>query len=504
MLNGYATQEGTNRHAAAHPSLTFNKLGSTGWQVSQAGFGGYRVDTDVPPFQEALMQALGLGINLIDTSSNYADGGSETLVGQTVQKLVRQGKLQRDELVIVTKGGYLQGSNYVLSQERKANGEPFPDLVEYMADLEHCIHPDFLADQITRSLQRLGMATIDVYLLHNPEYYLSWAKNQHQPLETARNEYYRRIRLAFEHLEKEVSRGRIQTYGISSNSFPYAAAHPEFTSLATCWELARQLRKEHHFRVIQLPMNLLEAGAATQINQPNGQTVLELARQQQLGVLINRPLNAYRDNNLTRLSDLPEPDYVSPAAVDARIANLVAQEVTLNRDILPTIEVTADVQDQLGRMLSAGQALDGYWLGINSYQRWLETRSGYLIPRINSALRFLEMLKKQPDELDGWIEGYIAAANSTFEAITAYYQEQALDEAEQLKSKIREIAPEWGEADRLSQIAIRALRSTQGVSSVLVGMRRPAYVDDVLAELQRPVTPDERTEAWLQISQTFF
>src|SRR5690606_21924704 len=115
------------------------------------------------------------------------------------------------------------------------------------------------------------------------------------------------------------------------NSFPYAAAHPEFTSLSTCWELARQVRKEHHLQVIQLPMNLLETWAATQINQPNGQTVLEWARQHQLGVLINRPLNAYRDNSLTRLSDLPEPDYVSPAAVDARIANLVAQEVTLNR-----------------------------------------------------------------------------------------------------------------------------------------------------------------------------
>lgn len=502
MLNGYATQKGTNRYAAAYPPSRFNELGTTGLLVSQVGLGGYRVDKGVPAFQDALILALNQGINLLDTSSNYADGGSETLVGQTVRQLVRRGKLQRDEIIVVTKGGYLQGSNYALSQERKANGLAFSDLVEYMADLEHCIHPDFLTDQITRSLQRLDMETIDVYLLHNPEYYLSWAKNQHLALESARNEYYRRIRLAFEHLEKEVSRSRIRAYGISSNSFPYAAAHPEFTSLSTCWEMARQVRKEHHFQVIQLPMNLLETGAATQINQPNGQTVLELARQLQLGVLVNRPLNAYRDNQLTRLADLPEPDYVSPAAVDARIANLVAQEVTLNRDILPTLEVTADVQDQLGQMLSAGQALDGYWLGINSYQRWLETRSGYLIPRINSALRFLEMLKKQPDDLDEWIEGYIAAANSTFEAITAYYQEQALDEAAQLKSKIRDISSDWGEAVSLSQLAIRALRSTSGVSSVLVGMRQPTYVEDVLAELQRPIIIRERTKEWLQISQT--
>lgn len=39
-------------------------------------------------------------------------------------------------------------------------------------------------------------------------------------------------------------------------------------------------------------------------------------------------------------------------------------------------------------------------------------------------------------------------------------------------------------------MALRALRSTAGVRSALVGMRRPAYVEGVLAELTRPVAPD--------------
>lgn len=501
MLKGFATQAGTEQFAAAHPALAYQPLGNTGLHVSSAGFGGYRIGTGVPLFQEALVRAIHGGINLIDTSANYADGGSEELVGHVINQLARTGQVQREEMILVTKGGYLQGSNYELSQRRKELGQPFPDLVEYMSDLEHCIHPDFLADQITRSLRRLDVETIDVYLLHNPEYYLSWAKNQHLPLDEARNEYYRRLQLAMQHLEREVTRGRIRAYGISSNSFPYAAAHPEFTNLSTCWELATRLRVQHHFQVIQLPMNLFETGAATQFNQPKGQTVLEFARQHGLGILINRPLNAYQQNTLHRLADIPEPDYVSPSAVDARIANLVAQEVVLHRDILPTLEVTADVQDQLGQMLSTGQALDGYWLGINSYQRWLETRSGYLIPRVNSALRFLEQLKKQPDGLDSWIETYIQAANSTFEAITAYYQEQALDEVEQLKTTVKGIDPDWAEAKTLSQLAIRALRSTEGISSVLVGMRRPAYVDDVLAELRRPVPIKDRADAWAKVQK---
>ena len=93
--------------------------------------------------------------------------------------LIERETLARDQVVVVSKVGYLQGSNFELSQQRKAAGNPYPDLVEYADQLEHCIHPEFIADQLTRSLQRLNMETLDVYLLHNPEYYLGWAhKNE--------------------------------------------------------------------------------------------------------------------------------------------------------------------------------------------------------------------------------------------------------------------------------------------------------------------------------------
>jgi hypothetical protein len=61
---------------------------------------------------------------------------------------------------------------------------------------------------------------------------------------------------------------------------------------------------------------------------------------------------------------------------------------------------------------------------------------------------------------------------------------------------------DW-QADTLSQIAIRALRSTAGISSVLVGMRRPAYVDDVMQELARPVEIKQRETAWQTLSHEF-
>jgi aryl-alcohol dehydrogenase-like predicted oxidoreductase len=84
-----------------------------------------------------LVYALQQGINLIDTSSNYADGGSERLVGQVLADLADE--VSREAVVVVSKVGYLQGQNYALSQERKEAGRPFPDLVEYASGLEHCM-----------------------------------------------------------------------------------------------------------------------------------------------------------------------------------------------------------------------------------------------------------------------------------------------------------------------------------------------------------------------------
>ena len=148
MITGFATQAATHKYMQAHKPVAENQIGNTMLSISQAGFGCYRISTGVKHHEQALRKALIDGINLIDTSSNYADGGSETLVGQVLEDLTDTGALSREAVVVVSKVGYLQGQNYALSQERKRQGRPFPDLVEYGDGLEHCIHPDFLGDQL--------------------------------------------------------------------------------------------------------------------------------------------------------------------------------------------------------------------------------------------------------------------------------------------------------------------------------------------------------------------
>lgn len=495
-MTSAANAQSTQAHCAAHPQVAARPLGSTGLMVSQAGFGCYRADPRVVEHRLALKQALSSGINLIDTSSNYADGGSEALVGMVLQELFKEGALERGQVVVVTKAGYLQGSNYVESQERKNQGRPWSDLVEYAPNLEHCIHPEFLAEQLTASLDRLNLKAVDVYLLHNPEYYLGWAARREMPLDQAREEYYRRIEAAFRHLEGEVKDGRISYYGVSSNTFPAPADYEEFTRLDELWRIAKGISPDHHFRVIELPLNLLETGAVTEPNQPDGKSVLAHAHERGLGVLVNRPLNALGARGLFRLAvsgvtDAPP----APDRIVEFINELLKSEDTIKLNLLPNLRLNPEESHQLSEYLGVAGTLLRSWQELSGLEHWRQMEQ-YLTARLNSAFAFLaRRLAESPEGLAA-LDAHLGRAKNALEAVLLHYQILSDREAKALYQKVLDLDPDWRDASSLSRLAVRAARSSVGVGCVLVGMRRREYVSDVLAELAAPAEAKPRLEAW--------
>ncbi len=496
MIQGFATREGTSAFAAEHSGIAFSNLGNTGLTVSPAGFGCYRVSAGVSSHHQAMIKAVAGGINLIDTSTNYADGESERLVGLVVEELVGGNGLRRDQVVVVSKAGYLQGRNFALSQERKQQGKGFEELVPYGPELEHCIHPDFLEDQLTRSLERLNLATLDVLLLHNPEYYLGWAHKQGLDTTSSREEYYHRIRKAFTFLETEVRRGRIRWYGISSNTFPAPADDPEFTSLDMLLQLAVALPDEHHFAVIQMPMNLLETGAALNPNQPDGRTVLELAHQHDLGVLLNRPLNALTGNQLLRLADISFEKQFTHDDIIKAIAGFKKSEAGFIHRFLPLLNGPTPLMQRISEQLSVADQLKHYWRNFGNYDRWRQVRSGFFLPRVQGVLQYLEQQKEQVEGLGQWMAEHEGMLTQVLDAVESMYSSEVKQQLRTLRQGIASADAEWAEGGTLSRMAVRALRSTLGVSSVLVGMRHVDYVADILSELHRPIQRKGRKGAW--------
>ena len=501
ILSGKAAADTTAAISTKHADWagSYRKLGRTGLTCCGVGFGTYRVHLRVQEHRAALARALRMGVNLIDSSSNYAGGNSERLVGEVLSGLIQQGVVSREEIIVVSKGGYIQGELYEEMQRRAnaahadySSGSELSELVRHSQGLWHSIHPDFLRDQLTDSLERLQLQTIDVYLLHNPEYYLEWALGEGISEDEATEEYYRRIGQAFRYLESEVERGRIQWYGISSNTFPKPEDDPHRTSLEHVWQLAEEVAgADHHFAAIQFPMNLFEPGAIAERNQRHGtESLLAYCEEKNLGVLINRPLNAIAGKQLIRLADVPEREVPPEEDIEDLLHDLKLQEEEFVSRLLPTLEVDEESNTALTQFLTAGRNLqEGNWKEFASMEEWQEISRNILAPRIQYAFNILQPLTEHTPSLVTFLTNYAETVDEMFEHVTNYYTNRGHERGMKIHSALdRLMGTDYSELS-LSQKAVLLIRSLPQVSSVLVGMRSEEYVDDMVYGLQAQFVP---------------
>jgi len=451
---------------------TLRPLGDTGLRCHLLGFGCYRIEEGNAEQEAALRDYLDRGGNLIDTSANYGDGLSEAMVGRVLQDRGRDG------VILVTKGGYVQGSNMDLAQERD-----FPEVVEYGPGIWHCIHPDYLATQIERSSQRLQVERIDIYLLHNPEYYLEQAAQEGPLRREHHEEFYRRVREAFGYLESQAAAGRIGWYGVSSNNFgrPAFDRHrpSTMTSVSRCLTEAVSVTSDHHFRVVQLPLNLYEAGGALERNN-EGRTVLEFCSEEGLGVLANRPLNAFRDKRMVRLADWVRPGASAPGPEDlhAMLQPIEGLEAELERDLGERLPLEAKT--------ALARGIEEIVLGAGSEGQW----ERLFAPRI---LRPLGLWIAQCRERHGgervwvaWEGRFLRVLNDTLEEVSRFLMVRQQPVSDEVRRRL-EAAGYADPKATLSRLALNVLAGLDGLTCALVGMRRRAYVEDAMGveEMER-------------------
>ena len=154
-----ASAEGTQRFVSrmrqefsTYNQTSYRYLNGTDLMVSKVGYGSYRVDQQVDEHIESLEDSISSGCNIIDTSSNYTNGASEILIGNVLTKMMNQGKIERDEIILVSKTGYIQGDNLSQAIKREKTDQPWPEIVKYTDGCWHCIQNigcDFLVPNHT-------------------------------------------------------------------------------------------------------------------------------------------------------------------------------------------------------------------------------------------------------------------------------------------------------------------------------------------------------------------
>ena len=111
----------------------------TGGEMPVLGLGTWRMGEDAKRRADevkAVREAIVLGYRLIDTAEMYGEGGAETVLGQAIAEALRANDVRREELFIVSKV-------YPHNASRRGT-----------------------RDACERSLKRLGLDALDLYLLH--------------------------------------------------------------------------------------------------------------------------------------------------------------------------------------------------------------------------------------------------------------------------------------------------------------------------------------------------
>ncbi|WLT31398.1 aldo/keto reductase [Geothrix sp. PMB-07] len=220
-------------------------------ELSSLGLGTYlgaASDVADAAYAEAARAFAEAGGTVFDTAANYRGGRSERALGLAFKGL------PRGSFFVSTKAGYLpmpeahpeEGPRAWFHRVLEAPGILS---VEDLVDGCHAMTPRYLAHQLDISREALGIETLDLFHLHNPEQQLA---------HLGVRPFYAMITRAFEACEGFVAAGKIRAYGVATwNGFRVPPGQEGHLSLARLLEAAESAGgKNHHFRWIQLPLNL--------------------------------------------------------------------------------------------------------------------------------------------------------------------------------------------------------------------------------------------------------
>ncbi len=201
-------------------------LGATGLEVSPVCFGTWQLSPrfwgEVPKESvlAAMERAFEGGINFFDTADAYGDGYGETVLGEFLADK------PRDRLVICTK----------VFNHFNPDGSRYPDL-----------SPDHIRQRCELQLTRMGIETIDLYLVH-----------MFDPLTPLAD-----VAGTLESLKEQ---GKIRHYGVSNHTLEQLRAHRRFGS----------------YDVAQPRYNLIETDIENDL--------LPYCQAQNIGVMVYSPL----------------------------------------------------------------------------------------------------------------------------------------------------------------------------------------------------------------------
>ncbi len=327
LVPGRATGAGTRAFALRQDAAPDHFSRPDALWLASLGFGtlrGQAGGVDDLLYRSAFADYLEAGGNVLNTALSDRFQSSERALGHALRRAFAERKVAREEIVVVTKGGALTPDGERIRDHASAQRDLYATYVDSgilaLEDVHrgHALTPRFLLDQIERSRRNLGLATLDYYLIQEPEIHLR---------ALGVDGFRRALASAFEALEGAVARGAIGAYGLATwDGFLLPDSDRSHLSIVDLFEVALEVgQSDHHLRAIQLPYGLAMGEGAALASQlgPDGQSraILESLRDTGTVVFASAPL--YGGRLVGRV-----PDFVRAAFPEAQSDATAALQFT--------------------------------------------------------------------------------------------------------------------------------------------------------------------------------
>lgn len=296
LVEGAASRAGTESYAktfgaslgAGHYSEFLNlhyKLSSLGVGT----FGGAATDAVDESSARIVCDAALAGVNVFDTATHYRYGRSMRALGEGLRRAFASG-VQREQLFVIAKAGFLAfeaGPPADLDAWFDANVVARGLGTRAQLAGQHLLSPAYIDRQIDAARAALGLATIDAFLLDQPEVHIP---------AIGKEQTNRGIAGVFVAFEEAVKARKIACYGISTfHGFRVETDAALFQSLTSLLGLAEKAAQavhggaaRHSFKLVEMPFNQAMTEGFTRFSHATGKgniaSTVQAARQ--LGVYL--------------------------------------------------------------------------------------------------------------------------------------------------------------------------------------------------------------------------
>ena len=314
MISGHATLEGTKEFSKNSGINPENFKEFENLFLSNVGIGTYLGDPDAKTdelVKNAVKQSIQSGINVIDTAINYRSQKAERSVGKAIGELVKEDKINRNQIFVSSKNGYVTNDadvqlgfwEYVKEEYSQKGVIEEGDVTSGY----HCMTTSYLSDQLDRSLKNLDLECLDLMYLHNAV--------EGQIKDVSKEKFLENLKSVFELYEQKRDEGKIKFYGMATwECFRVPFDNPQYLSLEDTVNMAKKIGGENHgFRFIQLPYNMNYDQALLAKNQLLGTenvSILEAATRLGVGVFTSVP---FMQGRLLTPGTVPEFNNLKPS-----------------------------------------------------------------------------------------------------------------------------------------------------------------------------------------------